>query len=396
MPLEIPPEMTQKLRDMLQKEAFFQLSEQMKYNLKKNNMAEGDLYDPILSSNGVKAKTDRNKFHGDFLRAWKLKITSHNPMLFQPLLLKKLQLKLGIVPSDSALWLAICFYQFFIIDMAKYDILYEYNSKHLNLFELEEPEDMLKSFAHFRRGIELLFAPIALPLATFDHILLKDIKFKSKLQEEYIKEQRTLLDVWTTEGFHPNYGSWLEPENVFYYVKKYEETTSPSKEPITELYDTYTILSDFFVALFADEAAKILKSHKYSFTKEYTNGQRFFNNFLKLDTLLDFFCRDFPNAVAHKTISLLSDLDSPSSKGWKIYITVNEIARNYAINSTRGIDYNISKLLDLIFNDRGNCKDWYCNIINSSKVYSYWKNELNLNQSLITYDELNDLFNINK
>lgn len=399
MTLKISPEKTQKLKDMLQKEAFFQLSEQMKYNLKKNNMSEGDLYDPILTSNGVKAKTDRNKFHGDFLRAWKLKITSHNPMLFQPSLLKKIQLKLGIVPSDSALWLTICFYQFFIIDMAKYDILYEYNSEHLNLFELEEPEDMLKSFAHFRRGIELLYAPIALPLASFDHSLfeffLKSIEFdnhNTDFKQFYSKEQRMLLDIWTTEGFRPNYGSWLEPENVFYYVKKYEETTSPLKEPITELYDTYTVLSNFFVALFADEADKILKSHKYSFTKEYTNGQRSFNNFLKVDTLLDFFCKDFPNAIAKKTFSLLGDSTSSSSIGWKIYTTVKEITRNYAIESIVGINYNFSKLITLLTYDIKDWLSWYHDTVNSSKTYSYWKNEFNLNQSLITYDELNDLF----
>ena len=117
-----------------------------------------------------------------------------------------------------------------------------------------------------------------------------------------------------------------------------------------------------------------------------------FKNCLKIDTLLDFFCKDFPNVIAYKLISLLSDSNSPSSKGWQIYTTVNEIARNYAINSSSGIDYNFSKLLDLIFNDHASWINWYRNIVNSSKVYSYWKNELNLNQSLITHDELNNLF----
>ncbi|MDM8284887.1 hypothetical protein [Ligilactobacillus salivarius] len=392
MPLEISPEMYQRLKDILQKEAFLQLSEQMKYNLKKNNMREKNLYNPISTSNGFKSKTDRNKFHSDFLRAWNLKITSHNPMLFQPSFLNRLQQKIGIVPSDSALWLTHCFYQFFIIDMAKYDIEHEYNSRHLNFIELEKPEDVLKSFAHFRRGIELLLAKIALPLATFDHTLLKYIKFKSKLQEEYIKEQRILLDVWTTEGFTPNYGSWLTLENSFYALEKYYEFDPSGEEPLVKHYDTYPVLSNFFVALFADEAAKILKNHRYSFIKEHGNGQRYFNNFLKIDTLLDFFCKDFPNVVAHKLISLLSDSNSPSSKGWQIYTTVNEIARNYAINSNSGIDYNFSKLIDLIFNDHKSWINWYSNIVNSSKVYSHWKNEFNLTQSLITYDELNDLF----
>ncbi|UTX36530.1 hypothetical protein [Ligilactobacillus salivarius] len=393
MPLKIPPDMQDKLENILPKVAYLQISEQMKYKLHRNNMSEGDLYNQLTESNKHKAKTDRNKFHGDFMRAWNLKISAHNPKLFQPALLDRLRMKLGIVPSDSALWLTQLFYQFFLIDMVKYDIIYEYNFKHLNLFELEKPEDILNSFPHFRRGIELLLMRIALPLGMFDHALMSSFDLKSELFNEFNKSQKLLLDIWTTEGFQPYYGDWITKENVQYMQEKYWTYDDSGIFLLTKKYDASPVLSDFFIALFADDAAKILKKNKYSFTRISSNGHRTFNNFLNVETLLDFY-EEFLKIVTDKTISLLNDYNSPSSKGWKIYNSLNEVAKNYAIGSIDGIDQNMFKLRELIFFDHKEWINWYYNILNSSKVYTCWRDELNLYRSLISHEELENLFDI--
>lgn len=384
MPLEIPSNMKKKLENILQKDAYLQISEQMKYKLHQNNMSEGDLYNPLITSNKCKVKTDRNNFHGDFMRASKLRITPHNPMLFQPSLLDRLTLKLGIVPSDSALWLTRYFYQFFLIDMVKYDTIHEYNAQHLDLFELEKPEDILKSFPHFRRGIELLLMEIALPLGMFDHSLMSSIELKSYLFKKFNDEQKLLLDIWTTEGFQHLYSGWITSENIEYMLDEYWFLDNLEKK-----YNTTPILSNFFVALFADEAVKILKKDKYSFTKVSSSGQRSFNNFLKSNVLLDFFS-EFLEVVTQKTILFLSDFNSPSSKGWRIYNILNELAKNYAIESEDGANQNITDLIDLLDNEEW--IDWYNDILNSSEVYTYWKKELNLEQSLISHEELENLF----
>lgn len=393
MPLRIPPDMQDKLENILPKVAYLQISEQMKYKLHRNNMSEGDLYNQLTESNKHKAKTDRNKFHGDFMRAWNLKISAHNPKLFQPALLDRLRIKLGIVPSDSALWLTQYFYQFFLIDLVNYDTIYEYNFKHLNLFELEKPKDILNSFPHLRRGIELLLMDIALPLGMFDHALMSSFNLESKLFKEFNKSQKLLLDIWTTEGFQHYYGNWLTNDNVKYMLENYWTNDDSGKILLKKKYDTQPILSDFFVALFADDAAKILKKNKYSFTKISSNGQRNFNNFLNIETLLDFY-DEFLEIIANKTISLLSDQNSPSSNGWKIYNLLNEIAKNYAIESIDGINQNMFKLTELIFFKRKEWINWYYNILNSSKVYTCWRDELNLYRSLISHEELENLFDI--
>ncbi len=390
MTFKIPSEKWDMLSTTLQKEGFLQLSEQMKSQFIKNNLKEGDLYNDIPKVNrGHKNRTDRDIYHSDYRRIINLKITKHNPMLFPPKFLNRLSTKLGMVPSDSAIWLTQYFYQFFFIDMAKYDLTYAYNDEHPEFLELNKPEDITKSFAHLRRGLELLLAPIALPLATYDHTLLRKFKFKSSFQDNYLKEQRILLKIWLTEGFSPNTIGWVTDTENLYYLLDYWTPTASNPRPLENSYDTYPVLSNLFVALFANDASELLKKQKYAYTKPKQNntGQRFSNNFLKRETLLDFFCKDFPNLVTHKIIDLLQS-GGPSSQGWEIYNLANEVAKNYAIESESGINLNIINIASKIFNG-SEWNSWYNDVLNSSKVYK-------LNQSLITYDELDDLFKITK
>lgn len=100
-------------------------------------------------------------------------------------------------------------------------------------------------------------------------------------------------------------------------------------------------------------------------------------NYLNIETLLDFYDA-FLEIIANKIISLLSNQNSPSSNGWEIYNLLNEIAKNYAIESIDGIKQNMFKLTELIFFKHKEWINWYYNILNSSKVYTCWRDELNL------------------
>lgn len=73
---------------------------------------------------------------------------------------------------------------------------------------------------------------------------------------------------------------------------------------------------------------------------------------------------------------------------------LNEIAKNYAIESIDGINQNMFKLTELIFFKRKEWINWYYNILNSSKVYTCCRDELNLYRSLISHEELENLFDI--
>lgn len=311
------------LTHVLEYELWDQYDSYLIQSMKLRNISEP--YDPLPNAknpNSPNMYKDRSRYHKEFYEG-KNRIIRYN-RLFTNLIYDWLG-KRGLPTIDEtkvlSFWVASYAYEFFFIQMPRYELLKTLLPKNSNTNEdimktldntvpefqnipmLHNSADIEKSFSMLKKGFSLLFLPYAFAIINED---LGDNVFGS------LKTTAMSSTLWLrqllSEGYHPMY-------KTMFHIWSIEDKKKSVISLSQDFEDQFPILNTFFVILFADLAEQMLIDGNYNFRKNMHIPNE------KKNSLLQFVLCDFMPVVIQK-IKLFLNNDESSGRGLQLYLRI--------------------------------------------------------------------------